>query len=150
MISDFDWRNRDVYHFIENNELKDINMVPFRDITAPLFNMHPTWSTTNPSQSASYPHQQQQQDCTHFCYFPQMWQSMWYHLYTDILVREVEGLPAITNPELEGNVTNSPSQSITTPTALPSSINASAILRRIAVLKGNITSATTLRKKIPS
>eukprot|EP01036_Dinobryon_divergens_P022067 gene22067-30301_t len=76
---EFDWRNRDVAHYLENNDLKDIKMVRFHDITAPLFNMHPT------SQSPAYP---QQQDCTHFCYFPQMWQSVWYHLYSNTLAQD--------------------------------------------------------------
>jgi hypothetical protein len=55
---EFDWRNRDVYHLIENGGHKHVNIIPFRDLTLPLYNMHPN--------SGSH------EDCTHFCFFPQV------------------------------------------------------------------------------
>lgn len=63
---DHDWRNSDVINLLENLELEHVRVMPFRDITAPLFNMHPS--------------HQSKQDCTHYCYFPQMWQSIWFDL----------------------------------------------------------------------
>lgn len=60
---EFDWRNRDVRLIIENENLEGIHIVPFRDITAPLSDMHPDADDAR--------------DCTRFCYFPQMWQSIW-------------------------------------------------------------------------
>lgn len=61
---DLDWRNYDVEKYIENQELRSaIHLIKFRDITSPLYDMHPSSSEQN--------------DCTHFCYFPQLWQSVW-------------------------------------------------------------------------
>jgi hypothetical protein len=63
---DLDWRNRDVKFIIENEKLKHIHIIPFRDITAPLYDMHPDAFGSK--------------DCTRFCYFPQMWQSVWWDM----------------------------------------------------------------------
>jgi hypothetical protein len=63
---DLDWRNRDFRHIIENEELKHIHVIKFRDVTAPLHEMHP--------DGPGY------KDCTRYCYFPQMWQPIWYGL----------------------------------------------------------------------
>lgn len=63
---DLDWRNRDVRFTIENEHLNNIHIVPFRDITAPLYDMHPDGFGSK--------------DCTRFCYFPQMWQSVWWKI----------------------------------------------------------------------
>lgn len=52
---------------IENEGYNNIHIIPFRKMTMPLYNMHPTSAM--------------QQDCTHFCYFPQMWQPIWYEIY---------------------------------------------------------------------
>jgi hypothetical protein len=62
-----DWRNEDVYHIIEKEGYHQIRMIPFHKITMPLYNMHPNSAAA--------------QDCTHYCYFPQMWQPVWYELY---------------------------------------------------------------------
>eukprot|EP01033_Poteriospumella_lacustris_P019958 gene19958-14535_t len=62
-----DWRNEDVYHMIDNEDFHHIRMIPFHLATMPLYNMHPTGPRV--------------QDCTHYCYFPQMWQPVWYALY---------------------------------------------------------------------
>jgi hypothetical protein len=69
-FTEYDWRNGDVRHAIKNARLEHVKVLPFRDLTAPLFNMHP--STPDAP------------DCTHFCYFPQMWQSIWFDLRTHI------------------------------------------------------------------
>jgi hypothetical protein len=58
----FDWRNRDVQQSIENENLRNIHILRFHDVTAPLFEMHPD------------------ADCTRFCYFPQMYQGLWRQL----------------------------------------------------------------------
>ena len=60
---ELDWRNRDVKFTIENEGFKHIRVIPFRDITAPLHDMHPDGHGSR--------------DCTRYCYFPQMWQSVW-------------------------------------------------------------------------
>lgn len=62
----FDWRNRDVQQMIENEQLKNINILKFHDVTAPLYEMHP------------------EADCTRYCYFPQMFQGLWKQLNTVI------------------------------------------------------------------
>lgn len=65
---EYDWRNRDVNSYISNEGYDNsIHVIPFRDLTLPLYSMHPSNDT--------------HQDCTHYCYFPQMWQNMWYYLY---------------------------------------------------------------------
>lgn len=58
---DSDWRNKDVRNHIANDKLSNVHVIPFRDITAPLFNMHAS-------------------DCTQFCYFPQLWQIVFHHM----------------------------------------------------------------------
>jgi hypothetical protein len=60
---DFDWRNREVQNVIRNEHLGDIDVIPFHDLTAPLYQMHPDGDESR--------------DCTRFCYFPQMWQTVW-------------------------------------------------------------------------
>lgn len=57
--SDFDWKNRDVKNILLNDNLNNVHIIPFRDITAPLHNMH-----------AAY-------DCSQFCYFPQLWEVVY-------------------------------------------------------------------------
>ena len=111
-------------HLIENGGYSNIHIMPFRDITLPLYNMHPSYSggasisvrnslrssadlnfsngtsaesgvdnnsnstgkNTNRRKSSSgfdysLTHHTNDDDCTHYCYFPQMWQSIWYHLH---------------------------------------------------------------------
>lgn len=70
--TEFDWRNTDVYHIITNGAFTNIHLMPFRDITLPLYNMHPSSSVVSARHH---------EDCTHYCYFPQMWQTIWFHLY---------------------------------------------------------------------
>jgi hypothetical protein len=60
---DSDWRNREVRNVISNEFLEEIKIIPFRDVTAPLHQMHPDGDVSR--------------DCTRFCYFPQMWQTVW-------------------------------------------------------------------------
>lgn len=71
--TELDWRNIDVLHAIENENLQHIRMIPFHKATMPLHDMHPTSSES--------------EDCTHFCYFPQMWQPVWYALYNSTMAR---------------------------------------------------------------
>lgn len=59
----YDWRNRDVRLILERERLHNIHMIPFRDVTAALWSMHPN--------DRSVP------DCTRFCYIPQLWQTVW-------------------------------------------------------------------------
>eukprot|EP01040_Poterioochromonas_malhamensis_P001486 gene1486-1574_t len=63
-----DWRNIDVYNLLEKNKLKKIHMIPFHELTMPLYNMHAGNSRF--------------QDCTHYCYLPQMWQPIWHQIYS--------------------------------------------------------------------
>ena len=76
---EFDWRNTDVYHMITNGGYSHINTMPFRDITLPLHNMHPSSSVAG----------RHGEDCTHYCFFPQMWQSVWYHLYEGAFGKQI-------------------------------------------------------------
>lgn len=66
IYTELDWRNVDVYNQIENEGYKHIKIIPFHEVTTPLYNMHPNSPVS--------------QDCTHFCYFPQMWEPVWYSL----------------------------------------------------------------------
>ena len=63
---DLDWRNKDVRFIIDNEKLRHVAVVPFRDVTAPLYDMHPDGAGSR--------------DCTRYCHFPQMWQSVWLKL----------------------------------------------------------------------
>lgn len=63
---EYDWRNRDVKFTIENEYLDNIDIIPFRDITAALSSMHPD--------------DRSMRDCTRFCYFPALWQIVWHRL----------------------------------------------------------------------
>ena len=74
-----DWRNREVYTYIRNENLRNIQIISFRDVTAPLFNMHAQTAGVyvgNANTSST--------DCTNFCFFPQLWQIVWSHLMDDI------------------------------------------------------------------
>lgn len=62
---DLDWRNSDALAYITTNDLSNIEWIPFHDVTAPLYNMHPY----GPNASDT--------DCTQYCYFPEMWQPVW-------------------------------------------------------------------------
>lgn len=64
-------------HMLQNDGYSNIILLPFRDLTLPLHSMHPTSSAIGATGATH------EQDCTHFCYFPQMWQGIWYHLYKD-------------------------------------------------------------------
>ena len=62
-----DWRNHDVKQYIRNEQLDAyFHLIPFRDITSPLHDMHPSGA--------------EGKDCTHYCYFPQLWQPVWNEL----------------------------------------------------------------------
>eukprot|EP00981_Chlorochromonas_danica_P011954 scaffold4358_cov177-Ochromonas_danica.AAC.8 len=68
---ELDWRNVDVMNIIENDKLQHLRVIPFHKYTMPLYNMHPNAAGA--------------EDCTHYCYFPQMWQPVWYALYNATL-----------------------------------------------------------------
>lgn len=79
---------------LENEDYALIRMIPFRDLTLPLYNMHPTSASVvdadGESGAAVVPvvapgSPPVRQDCTHYCYFPQMWQGIWMYLYRDTL-----------------------------------------------------------------
>lgn len=70
--AELDWRNNDVKNTLANEDLRHIRVIPFHKYTMPLHNMHPT--------------SPQSEDCTHFCYFPQMWQPVWHVLYNSTLL----------------------------------------------------------------
>lgn len=55
-----------MYNILANADYDNIKVLPFRDVTLPLHNMHPS--------SDDF------EDCTHYCYFPQMWQGLWYDI----------------------------------------------------------------------
>jgi hypothetical protein len=84
----------------------NIHVLPFRDVTAPLYSMHLTppgitgggggdggggsssrkegggerderIEGTNESHGSPSIHSVGIVDCTHYCYFPQMWESLW-------------------------------------------------------------------------
>lgn len=74
--SSLDWRNREVHAYLHRMRLRGVQVVPFRDITAPLFNMH----INAPQDNATRPFFA---DCTKFCYFPQLWQALWSSLIID-------------------------------------------------------------------
>jgi hypothetical protein len=60
-----DWRNREVQLAIGSLEQPEtVRLIDFRDVTAPLAEMHPNMDSVA-------------RDCTRFCYFPQMWQTVW-------------------------------------------------------------------------
>jgi hypothetical protein len=61
-----DWRNNEVKSIIKNEVLDNIRIIPFRDITTPLYNMH-----------TSSPHHRGAVNCDSYCYFPQMWEGVW-------------------------------------------------------------------------
>jgi hypothetical protein len=68
---------------IEHGGHTSIHLMPFRDLTLPLYSMHPTPTSSAVNGSVGT----QAQDCTHYCYFPQMWQGIWYQLYKDLKQR---------------------------------------------------------------
>jgi hypothetical protein len=71
-----DWRNREVHTYIRKENLQNIQIIPFRDVTAPLFNMH-AHSLDTESAVISV-------DCSSFCFFPQLWQIVWYYLVDNV------------------------------------------------------------------
>ena len=91
--ADSDWKNKDVASSISNDRLRHIHVIPFRDITAPLFSMHAAG------------------DCSQFCYFPQLWQTVFY--YMDIYTERLH------NGTLHLRIRNSTSPTIFNRTGLP-------------------------------
>ena len=60
-----DWRNSDVKNIIESNRLENIEVIPFYNITLPLWSSHVNGHL---------------RDCTHFCWSPFLYQSLFHAL----------------------------------------------------------------------
>jgi hypothetical protein len=60
-----DWRNNDIRNMIKESKLNRIQILPFYDLTVPLWNLHVNGN---------------KQDCTHFCWSPLLYQSFFHHL----------------------------------------------------------------------
>lgn len=67
-----DWKNFEIKSCLKNKEYSKIHLLPFRDVTAPLYSMHIT-----PPGYAGGGESNHTVDCTHYCYFPQLWESIW-------------------------------------------------------------------------
>lgn len=74
---ELDWRNQDIFRSMRHGEIRNVHVIPFRDLTMPLHSMHPSFEGVA--------------DCTHFCYFPQMWHSVWLNLYDGIRAQIMSG-----------------------------------------------------------
>mmetsp|Transcript_12998 Transcript_12998/g.19598 ORF Transcript_12998/g.19598 Transcript_12998/m.19598 type:complete len:463 (-) Transcript_12998:13-1401(-) len=90
-----DWRNHEVQSYIRLQEISNVHIVPFRDVTTPLFNMH-----------HSPPHVTGDVDCAAYCYFPQLWQGIWTGLSFSVYVfstgRNSAAMPGATKIEILG------------------------------------------------
>ena len=60
-----DWRNSDINTILHEHNLKNIQVVPFYNITLPLWTMHVNGHL---------------RDCTHFCWSPMLYQSLFHAL----------------------------------------------------------------------
>jgi hypothetical protein len=76
-----DWRNQEVRSYIQLSELNHVHILPFRDLTTALYDMH----ISNPLDIGDV-------DCYQFCYFPQLWVAVYSSLSYSISVLSV--LPA--------------------------------------------------------
>ena len=65
---DADWRNRVVEKKLADESLKNIRIIPFAEITKGVPDMH----VCSPAS--------QKQDCTHYCYWPLLWQYFWHQI----------------------------------------------------------------------
>jgi hypothetical protein len=61
---DADWRNQDIRKIIEENNFQ-IKIIPFYNITLPLWNMHVNGHL---------------RDCTHFCWTPMLYQYLFHYM----------------------------------------------------------------------
>lgn len=60
-----DWRNYDVRELVSKNNLSTVQIVPFYNVTLPLWSEHPNG---------------QLRDCTHFCWTPMLYQSIFHFM----------------------------------------------------------------------
>jgi hypothetical protein len=60
-----DWRNSDVRNIIQTNSLDNIDIIPFYNVTLPLWSSHVNGHL---------------RDCTHFCWSPMLYQSLFHAL----------------------------------------------------------------------
>ena len=63
-----DWRNSVIKQRIKEMDIKNVLIMPFADITKEVADMH-----------VCSPHTTKQ-DCTHYCYWPLLWQYLWHSL----------------------------------------------------------------------
>lgn len=68
---DADWRNNDVAAIIRANQFTKIRIIPFYDISLPLWSLHVNGHM---------------RDCTHFCWTPMLYQSLFHSLRNEIKV----------------------------------------------------------------
>lgn len=64
-----DWRNNYVHEIIETNKFKRVRIIPFYDITVPLWSLHVNGNM---------------RDCTHFCYTPMLYQYLFHALLQEV------------------------------------------------------------------
>ncbi|KAJ1419895.1 hypothetical protein B484DRAFT_453246 [Ochromonadaceae sp. CCMP2298] len=60
-----DWRNRDIERIVSEKGLFMIKIIPFYNLTAPLWDAHPSGHL---------------KDCTHFCWTPMLYQSVFHRM----------------------------------------------------------------------
>lgn len=63
--TDADWRNADIRHIIASKHLNEISIIPFYNVTLPLWSSHVNGHL---------------RDCTHFCWSPMLYQSIFHDL----------------------------------------------------------------------
>jgi hypothetical protein len=62
---ELDWRNREIEEIIRKNHLSTIHVMPWYNVTVPLWSEHPNGHL---------------KDCTHFCWTPMLYQPAFYYL----------------------------------------------------------------------
>jgi hypothetical protein len=60
-----DWRNSDIRNIIKEHKLEYVKIVPFYNVSLPLWSMHVNGHL---------------RDCTHFCWSPMLYQSLFHAL----------------------------------------------------------------------
>jgi hypothetical protein len=64
-----DWRNKDIPDIIQQHGLSHIQIIPFYDLTAPLWTMHVNGHM---------------RDCTHFCWTPMLYQPLFHYFANSV------------------------------------------------------------------
>lgn len=60
-----DWRNRAIEHIVQKHQLSTVQILRFYNLTLPLWSEHPNGNL---------------KDCTHFCWFPMLYQPIFHYL----------------------------------------------------------------------